>query len=166
MAPMTSELMTRMSLWLLPKKPLLRLMTASHVLLYRLSQGVVGGLVAGVPNLLLTTVGRKSGKRFTSPLFFMPYGTSFAVVASYGGSPVEPGWWKNLKHSGHGWVQVGPHLFPVTPEQASPEVKAGLWKAFVQLYPGYDAYQARTERVIPVVLLHPISATFQTSTVS
>ena len=152
---MTSELLTRISMWALPRKSVLKLMTGSHILLYRLTQGVVGGLVAGVPNLLLTTIGRKSGKRFTTPLFFLPWGKSFAVVASYGGSPTEPQWWKNMKHSNHAWVQIGPKRFEVRPEEASPEVKDELWQAFVQLYPGYDTYQSRTDRVIPVVLLHP-----------
>jgi deazaflavin-dependent oxidoreductase (nitroreductase family) len=153
---MTSELLTKISMWALPIKPLLKLMTASHILLYRLSQGAIGGLVAGMPNLLLTTVGRKSGKRYTTPLFFLPWGKSFAVVASYAGNPVEPQWWKNLKHANRGWIEIGPKRFEVRPEEARREVKEQLWEAFTQLYPGYDTYQQRTERVIDVVLLHPI----------
>lgn len=153
---MTSELMTRISVWAAGRKSLLKLMTTSHILSYRLSQGTVGGLIAGVPNLLLTTVGRKSGRRYTTPLFFLNHKKAFAVVASFGGSPTDPQWWKNMKHSGHAWVQVGPKRFEVRPEEVGPELKQELWEAFCQFYPGYNTYQQRTERVIPIILLHPV----------
>lgn len=134
---------------------LIRLVTRFHQALYRLTGGFVGGLIAGVPNLLLTTVGRKSGKKFTTPLFYLPDGASFVVVASYGGNPQDPQWWKNLQADPRGWVQVGPRSWEVSAEKGSEELKARLWPVFCRYYPEYLSYQARTERVIPLVVLRP-----------
>lgn len=136
---------------------LLKLVTRLHIGLYRLSQGAIGGLIDGVPNLLLTTTGRKSGKQFTTPLFYLPHEEHFVVVASYGGSPDDPQWWKNLQASGEGKVEVGPHRWTVSARQADDDLKARLWPVFVRNYPAYASYQTYTERVIPLVVLTPQS---------
>lgn len=140
----------------LRRRWLLRWITRTHIFLYRLSKGTVGGLIAGVPNLLLTTVGRRSGRHFTTPLFYLPEGERLIVVASYGGSPEEPQWWKNLQASGRGWVEVGPHRWEVSAERAPEELKERLWPVFCRHYPTYADYQRRTERVIPLVILTPV----------
>lgn len=140
----------------LKSKNLVRLSTRFHILAYRLTGGIVGGLISGVPNLLLTTTGRKSGQKRTTPLFYLPDRGDFVVVASYGGNPKAPLWWKNLQADPTGWVEVGNQTFEVRASEASQELKDILWPVFVRHYPGYENYQARTERVIPLVVLTPV----------
>jgi F420H(2)-dependent quinone reductase len=136
---------------------LLKLITRLHIAAYRLTQGAVGGLIDGVPNLLLTTTGRKTGRSFTTPLFFLPHEQHLVVVASYGGSSEDPQWWKNLQANGQGSVEVGPHRWRVTAKQAEPELKERLWPVFCRNYPAYAEYQRFTDRVIPLVVLTPQS---------
>jgi F420H(2)-dependent quinone reductase len=116
----------------------------------------MGGLVSGMPNLLLTTTGRKSGLKRTTPLFYLPDRECFVVVASYGGNPQEPMWWRNLQADPRGWVQVGDKTFEVEASQASEDLKEALWPVFVRHYASYETYQQRTERIIPLILLRPV----------
>lgn len=139
----------------IPPRPILKLITGFHKFLYRATGGVVGGLVMGMPNLLLTHTGRKSGRVFTTPLFYLPDKDRFVVVASYGGNPKPPAWWLNLQAGSYGEAQVGNRVFRVRAEQADEELKAELWPVFARHYPDYDAYQANTDRVIPLVVLTP-----------
>lgn len=133
-----------------------KLITGFHKSIYRLTGGVVGGLISGVPNLLLTTKGRKSGRQYTTPLFYLPDGDRFIVVASYGGNPKAPSWWKNLQHDSQGWVEIGRQRFVIEATQADEGLKAKMWPVFVRHYAGYEAYQAKTDRVIPLVVLTPV----------
>lgn len=133
----------------------IRIFTALHILVYRLTGGAIGGLMSGSPVLLLTVVGRKSGKRFTVPLLSLNHGRSFAVIASFGGSAKDPQWWQNMRHAGGASIQVGSHRWEVRAEQVEGEERSRIWEAMAQLYPQYNDYQRKTSRVIPVVLLHP-----------
>lgn len=135
----------------------IRFVTRLHMALYRLTGGVVGGLIAGVPNLLLTTVGRKTGRMHTTPLFYLPDGPNFVVVASYGGNPKDPVWWLNLQANPRATIQVGHHVWKVEAEQGSPELKERMWPVFCKYYPTYQKYQEKTERVIPLVVLKPLN---------
>jgi F420H(2)-dependent quinone reductase len=146
----------KLASFILKRKSLVRLSARMHIVLYRMSGGVVGGLVSGVPNLLLTTTGRKSGLKRTTPLFFLPDGGDFVVVASYGGNPRAPLWWKNLQADPTGWVEIGNRTFKVQAREASLERKDALWPVFVRHYPAYEDYKARTDRVIPLVVLEPV----------
>lgn len=136
-------------------RSLIRLVTWIHRQLYQWSGGFIGGLIAGAPQLLLTTVGRKSGRHFTVPLLCLPYGADLVVVASYGGCAEAPQWWKNLQVNPRGWVQLGRHRWEIHAEKASEELKSELWPVFCQYYPGYLEYQDRTDRTIPLIVLRP-----------
>ena len=136
-------------------RTLIRAVTWIHRVLYVATGGFIGGMIAGAPQLLLTTVGRKSGRHFTVPLLCLPYGADLVVVASYGGCAEAPQWWKNLQVSPTGWVQLGAHRWEVVAERACEELKAELWPVFCHYYPGYEVYQARTDRTIPLVVLRP-----------
>ncbi|HXE73209.1 MAG TPA: nitroreductase/quinone reductase family protein [Candidatus Nitrosotenuis sp.] len=137
------------------RQPLVRLLTRLHVGVYRLTGGLVGGLALGVPTLLLTTRGRRTGRPYTTPLYYLVEGRSLAVVASAGGSDRDPGWWRNLQKDPRALVEMGPVRLQVRAERAPPEVAARLWTSFVWVYPAYDQYRQLTSREIPVVLLHP-----------
>jgi deazaflavin-dependent oxidoreductase (nitroreductase family) len=136
-----------------------RLLTAlsrAHVALYRASGGRLAGHIAGgAPVLLLTTTGRKSGKQRTTPLLYLVDDGRYVVIASVGGAPKHPAWYLNLLASPAATIEVGRRTLAVTASTASPEERARLWPLAVQMYAGYDAYQARTTREIPMVTLIP-----------
>jgi deazaflavin-dependent oxidoreductase (nitroreductase family) len=130
-----------------------------HVALYRASGGRVGGrLGKGVPVLLLTSTGRKTGRRRTTPLLYVEEGDRYVVVASVGGAPSHPAWYLNLRSKPAATIQVGRRKLAVRAETAGLEERARLWPRLTQMWPQYDDYQAKTRREIPVVILAPSAA--------
>lgn len=127
--------------------------TQAHVLVYRLSGGRVAGSYRGSPVLLVDHVGRKSGKRHTSPLIYARAGDDLVIVASKGGSKKHPMWWLNLKEHPETTVQVGSERRKVRARRATPEEKERLWPVVVDVYAPYEEYQRKTDRDIPVILL-------------
>jgi deazaflavin-dependent oxidoreductase (nitroreductase family) len=127
----------------------------AHVHLYRLTGGRVGGRLRGVDILLLDHVGRKTGTRRTSPLLYIEDGENLVIVASKGGAPKHPAWWINLRANPRTTVQVGSERRQVRARQASPEERARLWPRLLEVWPDYEAYQERTSRKIPVIILEP-----------
>ena len=105
--------------------------------------------------LLLTTKGRTTGKRRTTPLFYLRDDGSFALVASGGGRAQHPGWYRNLLANPEAQVEVDGEKIRVRSGTVAPEHRAQLWPQFVAVYKGYDTYQRKTEREIPIVLLRP-----------
>lgn len=136
-------------------RAVLKAISAPHVLLYRASGGRIGGEIWGLPILLLTTTGRRSGKSRTKPLCFFPDGETFVVVASNGGMDWFPLWWRNLMHEPRAAVQVGRARRAVTARKASPTERARLWAEITAIAPGYLAYERRTQRTIPLGILEP-----------
>jgi deazaflavin-dependent oxidoreductase (nitroreductase family) len=129
--------------------------TQAHVHAYRLSRGRIAGSYRGSPVLLLDHVGRRSGKKRTSPLIYGRDGEDLVVVASKGGSHKDPLWWLNLKEHPETTVQVGSERRKVVARQATPDEKKKVWPILVGIYPPYESYQQRTSRDIPVILLEP-----------
>lgn len=109
-----------------------------------------------VPSLLLTTVGRKSGEKFLFPLFYGPAGDGYFVVASKGGAPEHPGWYRNLLVNPEVEVQVGTERVRARARTVSGAERARLWEEGVRIWPPYADYQRKTSREIPVVVLDPI----------
>ena len=110
-----------------------------------------------VPSLLLTTTGRKSGERFIFPLFYGETGAgSYFVVASKGGAPQHPGWYRNLVANPNVEVQVGTAMIKARARTAAGDERARLWQKALQFWPPYADYQAKTGREIPVVVLDPV----------
>lgn len=133
--------------------PDVSLLGAEHVRRYQETGGRVGYLWNGVPTLLLTTRGRRTGQPRTTPLIFGRDGEDYLVVASMGGAPHHPNWYLNLLQNPQADVQVLAERFSVVSRTASAEEKRRLWKVMTDLWPNYDVYQSRTERSIPVVVL-------------
>lgn len=127
-----------------------------HRWIYRLSRGRILGHLVGLPVLLLTTVGRQSGKARTTPLTYLPHGHAFVVVASNGGSPRHPAWFLNLQAAPRAEVMVGARHIRVAGREAAGEERARLWAEIVRRWPGYTGYERRTTRRIPVVVLEPM----------
>ena len=137
-------------------KLLMKAALSVYIFLYRLTRGAIGGQMAGLKVLLLTTTGRKTGKQRTTPLFYVSDGDNLAIVASNGGSDQPPTWWLNIKNNPEVEVQIGRRTMRARAEQANPEEKRRLWAMLAEMYPAYDDYQKRTAREIPVVVLRPI----------
>jgi deazaflavin-dependent oxidoreductase (nitroreductase family) len=109
-----------------------------------------------VPSLLLTTVGRKSGEKFIFPLFYGEDGNSIIIVASKGGAPEHPGWYKNLVANPEVEVRVGTKDFKAKARTITGAAREPLWQKALKFWPPYADYAKKTEREIPVVLLDPI----------
>jgi deazaflavin-dependent oxidoreductase (nitroreductase family) len=131
------------------------LLGEEHIKAYRESDGEVGYLWNGVPTLLLTAKGRRTGEARTSALIFARDGDDYLVVASMGGWPTHPQWYLNVSANPAAEIQVKGEHIPVVARTASPEEKPRLWKIVSDQWPNYDVYQSRTERDIPVVVLNP-----------
>jgi len=115
----------------------------------------LGGGKGLVPTLLLTTVGRKSGRLLTLPLIFGRSGPNYVVVASKGGAPTHPAWYLNLQANPEVRVQVKAEKFAARAYTADREERAVLWPMMVEIYGPYAQYQTKTDRQIPVVVLKP-----------
>ena len=127
--------------------------TAVHSRLYRATGGRLGGSVAGGSVLLLTTTGRRSGKRRMVPLGYFVEGDDLVVVGSMGGAPVHPSWYHNLRAQPDVEVQVGKAARRMRARTATPEERARLWPGIIETAPAYGRYQERTAREIPLVIL-------------
>ncbi|MGW4356381.1 nitroreductase family deazaflavin-dependent oxidoreductase [Nocardia sp. NPDC004582] len=136
----------------------------AQVWIYRRTGGRIGGkwrIGAGfrkpVPTLLLEHRGRKSGTVYTVPLLYIGDGADTIVVASQGGLPKHPQWYRNLCASPDTHIQIGRDRFAVRAHTADAGQRARLWPLLVAAYADFDTYQAWTEREIPVVILTPIN---------
>ena len=126
-----------------------------HRWLYRTSGGRVGGRMMGMPVLLLTTTGRKTGEPRTSPLMYFPEGDACVVIASNAGEPQLPAWWLNLRADPRATVRRGREVARVRAREAAGEERARLWAKLIQLDRSYETYRQRTTRQLTVVLLEP-----------
>jgi deazaflavin-dependent oxidoreductase (nitroreductase family) len=136
--------------------PDLSLLGDEHIRRYRETGGEVGYLWNGAPTLLLTVTGRKTGEPRTRALIFARDGGDYLIVASMGGAPAHPQWYLNLSARPEAEIQVRAERIPVTRRTArSPGERARLWRIAAGVWPNYDAYQSRTDREIPVVVLTP-----------
>jgi len=128
-------------------------MGRSHRVVYRLTRGRLLGRVAGMPVLLLTTTGRRSGRARTTPLTYFEDGEDLVVIASNGGEDTAPAWWLNLCGHPEATITIGTHSHAVTARAATDDEHARLWPVITATHAGYAAYARRTARPIPVVLL-------------
>ena len=126
-----------------------------HVRRYRETGGEEGHDWRGTQTLLLTTTGRKSGEKRTAPLIYQPYGDNYLVVASKGGAPAPPAWYLNLMEHPRVEVQVRDEVFGARARTATAEEKPDMWRTMTATWPDYDAYQRKTDREIPIVVLEP-----------
>ena len=133
-----------------------KLGSGAHAGVYRATGGKLFGRMGKSPILLLNTVGRKSGKKRTSPLLYVMDGEDFVIVASKGGASAHPAWYLNLMANPEATVEIEDREVQVRAEEADSEEKSRLWQKMVEMYPAYDAYQEKTEREIPLLVLRPV----------
>jgi deazaflavin-dependent oxidoreductase (nitroreductase family) len=126
----------------------------AHVRRYRETGGAVGHIWReGSTILLLTTTGRSSGEARTTPLIYAQDGDRYVIVASKGGAPEHPGWYRNLAKNPNVELQVEGDVFPAHARTASGEERERLWRKANEVWPHYDEYAQKTDREIPVVVL-------------
>jgi deazaflavin-dependent oxidoreductase (nitroreductase family) len=141
--------------WMRRSSPLL---TRAHAAAIRLSGGRIRRsfiFTGGLPVLVLTTVGRKSGQRRSTPVGYLSHGDGFAVLASNAGSDRSPAWWLNLQADPSAEILADRARLAVRARRADPAEEKALWERFAALNPGFDEYRNLTERRIPVVVLEP-----------
>ena len=124
-----------------------------HVRRYEETDGEVGYIWNGAPCLVLTTAGAKTGKERKYALIYAPDGDDVLIVASKGGSPEHPQWYRNLVAHPEVHVQVLGDRYAAIARTATAAKKKRLWPLVTEVWPSYDDYQARTDRDIPVVVL-------------
>jgi deazaflavin-dependent oxidoreductase (nitroreductase family) len=129
----------------------------SHIQEYVATDGKKGHHWRGLPTLLLTTRGRKSGKLRRTALIYGRDGQSYLLVASNGGSRSHPQWYLNLVEDPEVALQVGAEKFVARARTAAPKDKARLWKLMTTIFPTYDRYQAKAGRDIPLVIVTPVN---------
>ena len=125
-----------------------------HVRVYRETGGERGySWRNGTKILLLSTVGHSSGQERTTPLIHREDGGHWVIVASKGGAPEDPAWYRNLQANPEAEIQVKSETIPVRASDAQGEERERLWRDMAEVWPDYDNYQQRTDRTIPVVVL-------------
>ncbi len=123
---------------------------------FRANQGKVGGPFEGAPLLILTSIGAKSGEPRESPLLYRPEGDTLVIFASKGGAPTNPDWLHNLRAHPEASVEVGTETMKVVAREATGDERARIWEDHKVKYPGFAEYEAKTDRVIPVVVLEVV----------
>jgi deazaflavin-dependent oxidoreductase (nitroreductase family) len=121
--------------------------------LYENSGGTEGTTMNGMPVVLLTTKGNKSGKLRKSPLMRVEHDGEYAIVASLGGAPKHPVWYHNVKAEPLVELQDGPEKHDYVAREVTGDEKAVWWERSVAAYPDYADYQKKTDREIPVFVL-------------
>ena len=136
----------------------IKYLSAVHTALYKATGGLIGRRLVRNDMCLLTTTGRRTGKRHTVPLLYLRDGDSVVVIASYGGRRNHPQWYQNLVAEPVAELQILDKRLQVTARTADPAERAQWWPRIVTAYSDYALYQSRTDREIPVVFLTPAKA--------
>ena len=134
---------------------LMKWMGRATTVVYRLSNGKLGGTFQSSPVALLTTTGRKSGEPRVSPLLYLREGGRVILVASQGGRDTNPMWYLNLKANPKVSVQIKGEVLQLQARDASAQERDEYWTKLTAMYPTLDDYQAWTDRVIPIVICDP-----------
>jgi proline iminopeptidase len=129
----------------------------AHIRRYLETDGEEGHIwLRGAPTLLLTTTGRKTGNPTTSALIYGLDGENPVVVASKGGAPEHPGWYRNLAKNPEVEAQIKGDRFRARARTVEGEERERLWRQMNEIWPDYASYQTKTEREIPVVVLERV----------
>jgi F420H(2)-dependent quinone reductase len=130
---------------------------ANQVATYERTGGQEGNTMRGVPVIILWTRGRSSGAVRKTPLMRVEHDGRYAVVASQGGAPTHPAWYRNMTADPHVSLQDGPEVRDFVAREVTGEEKSQWWARATEVWPDYDAYQAKTDREIPLLVLEPAS---------
>jgi len=126
-----------------------------QVYVYRRSGGKRLGHIRGMPVLLLTTVGRKTGKTRVTPVVYIRDGNNYVIIAANAGADKNPGWFANLQANPPTTIEVDNMTITVMAHKASTEEKGRLWPGLVEQAPFFEGYRKKTTRDIPMIILQP-----------
>jgi deazaflavin-dependent oxidoreductase (nitroreductase family) len=124
---------------------------------FRANEGRVGGPFANMTLLLLHHTGAKSGTERVSPVAYRTDGDRYVIFATKGGSPTNPDWYHNLRAHPDATVEIGTDTFPVRARVAEGDERERLWTLQKEEFPGFAAYEQKTTRQIPVIVLERVS---------
>ena len=116
------------------------------------------GPFQGRPVLILTTTGAKSGQRRATPLAYTRDGDDIVIVASMGGAPRNPSWYHNLVTNPRVTVELDGETFQADARVTDPEERRRLYDRHAEVFPGFREYEAKTSRMIPVIVLKRVAA--------
>jgi deazaflavin-dependent oxidoreductase (nitroreductase family) len=140
------------------RDPFIRAVNAIHRNAFNATKGRIGGRVAGMEAVQLTTIGRKTGEKRTSMLTApIVEGDTVVLIASYGGGPKHPQWYLNLRANPEVEMTRRGETTKMIARTAEPNERAEMWPRVVAAYKGYASYQEKTDREIPVVIFEPAS---------
>lgn len=137
-------------------RPVAAAMAKMHIAVHRATGGRVGRSWRGGEVAMLSTVGRRTRRRRTTPLVCVRDGSNIVVVASNGGSDRAPEWWLNLQQHPFAELELGGQACAVIAEEARADTYLRLSRRFAEAFPCFDVYRSRTQRVVPVVVLRPV----------
>jgi deazaflavin-dependent oxidoreductase (nitroreductase family) len=141
----------------LPK--LAKYIVALDVLIQRLTRGRLTMLsLAGLPEIMLTVAGRKSGIPRSTPLLCVPHEDGWLVAGTNWGAPKPPAWVGNLDATDTATVRFRGRTSHVTPRRVEGDERTAYWQVMLEMWPNYEKYAERTDREIPVFLLEPVTA--------
>jgi len=130
-------------------------MNAAIIDEFRANGGKVGGYFEGARVLLLHSTGAKSGEERIAPVVYRPVGDSYAIFASKGGAPTNPAWYHNLVANPEASIEVGTETVPVVARVVTGDERTAIWEPQKEQFPSFAAYEEKTTREIPVVVLDP-----------
>jgi deazaflavin-dependent oxidoreductase (nitroreductase family) len=133
-----------------------RALTTLHIASYRATGGLIGHRVGPLPNLLLTTIGRRSGKPRTTALTYIRVDGLLGLIASNFGSRTAPQWYRNLQEHSEATVQLKRQRWAVRMRPAAPDEHERIWSAALTIWPAWAGYAKRAQRDIPIVVLDPM----------
>lgn len=122
---------------------------------FRANGGEVGGMLAGMPVLLLHHTGARSSKRYVNPLAYLEDGGRYVIFASAAGAPANPGWYHNLKAHSNVRIEVGDRTLDVLASEATGDERDRLYNIQAERAPQFAEYAQKTDRAIPVIVLTP-----------
>ena len=138
------------------RRLLQRALTSLHLACYQATGGAIGHRLGPLPNLLLTTTGRRSGKSRTAVLTYTQVDGLLALVDSNFGSRTAPAWYGNLEEHPEARVQLKHRRWSVRARLTTPEERERIWTAAVAIWPAFASYAKRAQRDIPIVVLEPV----------
>ncbi len=138
------------------RRALQRVLTSLHIACYRATRGVIGHRIGPLPNVLLTTTGRHSGKPRATILTYIQVDGLLAIIASNFGSRTAPQWYRNLQARPEATVQLKGRRWHVRARLTTPEEHARVWAKALLIWPAWSGYADRAQREIPIVALDPV----------
>lgn len=133
----------------------LKYFARAHIAVYQWTGGKLGAKLLWFPAALLTTVGRKSGQRRTTPTLYLKDGERVVLPASFGGRDDNPLWYRNLKEHPEVHLQIRDEHYDLTARDATDEERKLYWPKLIKMYPPYRGYRDAADRVIPLVVCEP-----------